>query len=540
MHACPRTCLHACLLTALLLLAACSPDTGETSAASTDNATAVARAELARLQSQDADATARDITRLEFALSRNLMKSGGLDDALGGEANADAALTALFLDYERKARALRTELPNAFVPANEGGAGSMGGEGWGGAAASTVLGGSQAETAAQAWERGQDRGETNGHAESDLLGGDSISVVWTADTVTLTTEVNANVAGIKGKVKTTVNMKTCPDPQGRVRAEFESVSSLATGSGNASTRLSASVEGHVDDDANLIEGQGDMESSAQQSTDRGDFVNVSDTISTSRGDVGSTVNGQSGSANQQDVQAAQFMARMGRFAAYQTMRAAQKAWQSGQCIDLQVRSDPAKRTGARPNTAYMLFAEPRAKSDGAPAGGTVTATLSGGNRLNPTGKVRADAQFDYQNPEKKDQSASIDFESRSKRGVGKATLEFDTRRKSYSIDFAQCPGGGSERLRACDVSKPFTVTACGGMASVTHTPTSDKGGHWTFKFQGVGGFADSSGTYSLSGPEETMTARYVSGRVCGHVGGRTICTTPKPSSVNWTRIDDCE
>ena len=199
----------------------------------------------------------------------------------------------------------------------------------------------------------------------------------TQDTVTLTTEVKADVAGIKGKVKTTVKMKTCPDAEGKVVAEFESVSSIAAGGGNASTRLSSSIEGHVDDDANLIEGQGDMDSSARQSTDGGDFVDVSDTISTSRGEMGSKVNGRGGGASDQDVQAAQFMARMGRFAAYQTMQAAQKAWQSGQCVDLQVRSDPAKRTGAKPNTAYTLFAEPRAKSDGAPTRGTVKATLSG-------------------------------------------------------------------------------------------------------------------------------------------------------------------
>ena len=530
-----------CLPLVMLVLAACSPqpDKAVTTPAA-DSPMAKAKAEFSRLQAQGPDATAREITKLEYALTRNLMKAGGLDAALGGEAKAEAALTALYADYERKARALQSGLPQAFVPVNEGGGGSLGGEGWGGAAASTVLGGAQAETAAEAWERGQDRGETNGHAESDA-GGDNVSVVWTMDTVTLTTEVKANVAGIKGKVRTTVKMKVCPDPQGKVKAEFESVSSIAAGGGNANTRISASVEASVDDDANLIEGNDDTESTAQQSTDHGDFVDVSDRISTSTGQMGPKVNGQGGSASDQDVQAAQFMARMGRFAAHQTMRAAQKAWQSGQCIDLQVRSDPAKRKGAKPNTAYTLYAEPRAKSDGAPAGGTVKATLSGGSRLNPTGKVKADATFDYQNPTKKDERASIDFESRSTRGVGKATVEFDTKKRpSYRIDFAQCPGGGRESMRACDVSKPFTVTACGGMASITHIPSSDRAGTWTFKFSGAGGFADATGSYTLSGTEESLTQRVVSNKVCGHAAGRTVCATPKPSTATWTKIEDCD
>ena len=61
-------------------------------AAPAANSPAAARAELARLRAQDPDATAREITKLEYALTRSLMKAGGLDDALGGEAKAEAAL----------------------------------------------------------------------------------------------------------------------------------------------------------------------------------------------------------------------------------------------------------------------------------------------------------------------------------------------------------------------------------------------------------------------------------------------------------------
>lgn len=543
MHAPFRSCLPL----ALLLLAACSSkNDGQDAAASSkkpavDSPAAVANAEFARLQAQGPDATAREFTRLEYALTRSLMKAGGMDAALGGEARADAALDALYTDYERQARALRAALPAAFLPVNEGGGGSLGAEGWGGAAASSALGGSQAETAAQAWENGIDRGESSGHAESNMLGGDQVSVDWTLDSATMTTEVKADIGGLKGKVKTSVTLKTCPDAEGKVVAEFESVSILAAGGASADTKVKSKVTAFVDDDANLIDDKLDSESNAQQSTSGGASVDANDDLSTETGSVGGKTNALGGGATAADGKLAQGMASMGRYAARQAILAAQKAWQSGKCIDLQVRSDPARRKGAKPNTAYTLFAEPRAKSDGAPAGGTVKAALNGGNRLNPTGKVKADATFDYANPEKKDQSATIDFESRSKRGVGKATLEFDTKKRpSYSIEFAQCPGGARERMRACDVSKPFTLVACGGMATIAHTPSNDKSGTWNFKFKGAGGFADSSGTYMLSGPEDSMTARYVSGKVCGHAAGRTVCATPKPSSVTWTRIDDCD
>ena len=76
------------------------------------------------------------------------------------------------------------------------------------------------------------------------------------------------------------------------------------------------------------------------------------------------------------------------------------------------------------------------KSDGAAAGGTVTATLNGGASLQPaSGKVKADAKYGYTGPEKKNETASIDFESRSKRGVGKASLAFDTKSgRPYSME----------------------------------------------------------------------------------------------------------
>ena len=115
---------------ALSVLAACSPKPdGEAAKAApaNDSPAAKANAEFARLQAQGPDATAREFTKTEYALTRSLMKAGGLDAALGGEAKADAALTALFMDYERKGRALQAELPKAFAPVNEGGGGNRGG-----------------------------------------------------------------------------------------------------------------------------------------------------------------------------------------------------------------------------------------------------------------------------------------------------------------------------------------------------------------------------------------------------------------------------
>ena len=532
----------AACLSLVLLLAGCSGDADKPAAEAAvakpaaPSPIAADNAEFARLQAQGADATAREITKLEYALTRSLMKSGGLDAALGGEAKVDAALTELFLDYERKARALREELPRAFAPANEGGGGSIGAEGWTGAAASSALGGTQADAGVQAWMNGVDRGETTGHAESNV-GGSQTSVDWTADSVTINSEVEGSAGGLKGKVKTTVSMKTCPDAEGKVVAEFESSSSLAAGGGSADSKVKSKVTAFVDDDANLIDDKIDSHSNAQQSTSGGAHVDASDDLSTETGAVGGKTNAMGGGATAEDGKMAQGMASMGRFAARQAILAAQKAWQSGQCVDLQVRSDPAKRKGARPNTAYTLFAEPRAKSDGRPTGGTVKATLDGSNRLNPTGKVKADAKFDYANPEKKGQRARIDFEARSKRGVGKATLEFDTK-NGYRIAL-----DNGESFTACDITKPFSGKIGGGMITLNFTPADDKSGSMAFHFANARGMADTTYSYTLSGPEEKMTGSFQStSAVRGQGSGRTVNAAVRKQSFSstWTRIEDCD
>ena len=459
-----RASFRPCLPLALLLaLTACSSKTDRTAAAApsgnpaADSPVAKANAEYARLKAQGPEATAREITRLEYPLTRALMKTGGLDAALGGEARGDAALQALFALYEHEARAFAAELPMLFDKRSGGGGGygSGGDAGVSGMGASASIAGIQNQVGEQAWERGQDEGRGSGsHTENTSNG--STTVDWTENGYTTTTTFEGNLPeGLKGKVTTRVKSVACPDAQGKIEAEFESISDLAAGNGSAQTKVTSKLVKHLDDDANLIDDDMDSDVQVEQTTGSGSHVDVTDTLSTTRGEMGSRVNGRNRDASDEDVQLAQGLAKMGRFAAMSALDAAKKAWESGKCVDLQVRSDPAKRKGARPNTAYTLFAEPRARSDGMPTRGTVKATLGGEHMLNPRDrKVPADAQFDYQNPGKKDQSATIDFEARSKRGVGKATLDFDTRKSGYRV-----AGGGGDPVDqvVCDISKPFVL-----------------------------------------------------------------------------------
>lgn len=535
-----------------LLLAACSPSSGDAPSRSSDPPPDQhLKAGLERLKAEGPLPSAREASALEYWLHYKVMQATGMEEALGGEARAIAALKAFGLAVERSAVVAQTQVPRMTPAAFDGtgmDAGMMGaGYGMvGGLLTGSMLnGGLTQDQVAQAIEQGPMKFEGQDGA---------MGVDITQDGVNTTLEQTIKENGVTGKVKTKIHVDACPDPQGKLVVTIETESQMAAGAAQGAVKIAYRRERWLDDDARLVEGgdgSGD-EFRIEMSGTGASGNNLSFTESTTTGRGGlqtGQVERQRGFTifNPKDAEhtgklrdaALQFM----RFTAEVMLTGAlgkQAPWESGRCVELKLRSTPEKRAGARPNTAYTVFAEPRAKKDGLPTGGTVKATLTGANTLNPQGKVKADATFDYQNPTKKDERASIDFESRSKRGVGKATLAFDTeKRPSYRIDFAQCPGGGRESMRACDVSKPFTVTACGGTASITHTPSSDRVGTWTFKFLGAGGFADATGTYTLSGTEESLTQHLVSNKVCGHAAGRTVCATPKPSTATWTKIEDC-
>ena len=70
---------------------------------------------------------------------------------------------------------------------------------------------------------------------------------------------------------------------------------------------------------------------------------------------------------------------------------------------------------------------------------------------------------------------------------------------------------------------------CGG--TMTHSPTGDRGGSHTFKHSGASG----SGTYTLTGPEQEMTAIYQN-TTCAM--GR--CFKTPAGKATWTKIERCE
>lgn len=538
------------LLTGLLLaLAACSPSPKSLPENAAKPAMAVVsyiptQAQLDRFRTEGPDPTLRKLSVTDYWLHYKLMQATGIERELGGEAQAIAALQALGDAYERKLRGTRTELPK-MIPAAFTGEGmesgfiGMGMGGFTGLMTGGMLSGAVSSMSDQQLAELVKAGPI----KFDGTGGNAAVEFGKDGSLSQSMEFEVNEHGLNGKVKINTRMDACPDPQGRVTVDVD-VDSQMSVSGKPGTGGSVhshfNYERYLDDDAHLIDsGKGGASKLHIQMGGSENFQSQSVDLTTGHDRSGQPIfehHDEHGYSIFRPEEVERTKALLQGAELLHTLIAefmlrglgSGSPWESGRCINLKVTSDPGKRKGIKPNTAFDLEAIPRAKADGAPAGGTVSATLSGGASLQPaSGKVRADAKYQYAGPDKKDEEASIAFESRSKRGVGKAELVFDTKEgKAYRITgIGQC----TESHDVCDVSKPFTFSMCGG--TMSHNPSSATGGSHSFQHSGAHG----SGSYTLEGPEEEMIGTYQN----------TTCALGKcyktPNGrARWTRIEACE
>lgn len=176
-----------------------------------------------------------------------------------------------------------------------------------------------------------------------------------------------------------------------------------------------------------------------------------------------------------------------------------------------------------------VLAEPRSKIDGAPTGGNVTATPSaGGASVEPNGSpVPADANSTYTAPDEQGQQGTVSYESRSKRGIGKAEITFSTTKPA-----AYLVVGGLEDWQVnqvvCDITKPFTLESPG-----IGTAEFSGGLSGTYSASGVFDF-HYEGTYQVTlenglGTPGTMVATS-GGSIAGEAGAGSENYTLTPAT----------
>ena len=458
-------------------------------------------ADLASLRGERLLQTAREASELELWLHYKIMQANGMEQALGGEQQAVAALAAVSAAFERSAVAAQTDVPRLIPAAFDGSgldAGVMGvGYGlFGGLIATGMLGSLSSKEVNDLGSKGPLKFD---HADGSAEIGISQAGIDSA------LEQKVDEHGMTGRVKTRIHLDACPDADGKLTVTIQSESQMSAGARSGLVKISYRRERWLDDDARLTDAAAeDFQNEMSGDASTSGKLSLAERYTTGRdGQQAGGVTSQQGfdifhiDDTRHTEQLRNGTMQMLRLLADAMLLGFMNKppYETGRCVDLQVRADPAGRTGARPNTAYTLFANPRARLDGAPAGGTVSAALDGASTLGPAGKVRADARFDYANPDEKDQAASVAFEARSRRGVGRATLAFDTRRpRGYRV------AGGQNDFRVntvvCSLTEPFDLKSTAGI--VMHMSGGADGGSYTVSGRAAGVAWSGNGRYTVS------------------------------------------
>jgi hypothetical protein len=502
--------------------------------------------ELAVLQQFAALPAAEQQAQLQAlteSMDRELMTMSGLEEELGGAAKADAAYAALSAQVRLFAQGI-VDTPDfgrfgASVAAED--APTMGGMMFG----NFMVGGLIQDAAvdvAKDVAPGTSKGpESEGLGNAPSGGKGSLSAEGDLAKSSLGVEGEFTVDGITGKLKTVVTVSPCPDAKGQFTSKTTMTASVTSAKGSTGSNLTIEMEikGQVDDDAQLVSYDTDTRTqSAKFENGKGQYVDQT---------VGWTVAGKDwsnyrGKVNRTGGNATQeFAVDQGKWSTFTAMmmqdkavEAAKKGWQSGRCVKLEPTTQPGKRTGLKPSASLTITAAPRSKIDGGPVGGTVTAQLNGDTSVDPAGsKVKADASFAYVGPGEKDKSATVALEARSKRGVAKADVVFDTKSKGYVAS-----GGGtgmSVSGSVPDLAAPFTLQGqgTGFTVSFDYVPTSADGRSGTLTYSGSGGGVTmkGTGTYSIVGDEGGVLTMTVNNQGCATPGGcrsnvETITLTP--------------
>ena len=137
--------------------------------------------------------------------------------------------------------------------------------------------------------------------------------------------------------------------------------------------------------------------------------------------------------------------------------AVEAGYTSGRCVEIGYGVSPGT-TGLQPGSSATITARPRGKQDGVPTGGTVQALLSAGAKsVDPSSTpIPVDAEFEYGAPDEPNKTGTVSLEARSKRGIGRVDINFDTNQTAAY----QVVGGLDDwqtNTAVCDITKPFVL-----------------------------------------------------------------------------------
>jgi hypothetical protein len=483
-------------------------------------------AEVMALTEEERLAIAADLSRrAELEVAR----LSGLEAALGGTAATEAALTGAWAPVNEAIAGVAPELaatpldgdaslspestqPEGFahpmaVPAPNGMA-SIG----------LLLGGMGLGLMVDPLVSSANNFTKDQYSEGTLSSG--VVVSGAVEQSTLEMSFDGTQDGVAVKFNATVVVHPCPDPSGNFDMTAKIDVKTSKGAVGSNAAIDMKINGQVDDDAHIASSTTEANTQwADFAGGKGQFLDYTVGVPSS-GDSTFAVNRTGGAVSTDFVRMAVLMSTMFVYMVKDKMlQAAENAWSSGRCVDLKI-TPSAGPDGLDPGQVVSVLAEPRSKVDGSPTGGNVTATLKAGvQSVEPNGSpVPADANSNYTAGPEQDQSGTVAYESRSKRGVGKAEVTFNT-----GAPAAYLVVGGLQdwqvNMVVCDITKPFTLESPGvGVAEFSG------GLSGTYSATGVFNFSY-AGTYQVIlsdglGSPGTMSGTS-SGQIAGQAGSGT-------------------
>lgn len=493
---------------------------------------------------KDRAAVIHQVALKDYELQSRLLEFSGLTEELGSPERANAALRDLMVAVESSSKP-PDEAEWTRIGSGDEVSGAFN------VAQATV------EIAGVALNFDKTYGEgADSHTGNKSEGGTGEMVV-SDGSITYTSTKDVTASGLTGKMGLRLKVNVCPDAAGEIQLELtgkSSVTSSKSGRG-ANTEFSATAKRTVNDDAAMsgLDIHVNLQS-AEFGGGSGVFVDMDQDLSVARGLMGTKVNRRSSKARDADVATTESLLQTIYVTAIAATELTRSVWENGKCVRIDTESAPGERSKLKPSTSFSLMARPRSKLDGSAVGGAVIARLTGGSRLDPAGsKVKADAKFAYTGPAEKNETASVAFESRSKRGIGLTSLEFDTKAAGGYL----MQGGAGEihfKGEVCDLAEQFFLRADNPLHDVTirfdpqfkkysysgsMSGYDDKGRKYTFHVEG-------KGTFELQRKDDVATGVTASGSgtvqtpygILKGEGSEKYTLTPLPEGATCTAATD--
>ena len=471
---------------------------GDVDASPKVDATVIARANEVLAMPEAERNTA--LTDAGMQLELDVAKESGLQDALGGREATQAALEAAWAPVQ--AQAMAFDSSSVQLGLRRRTAGPSIAEGLFGAYMVVALGASAGVTE-----------EIPAGPPKVQESGNGFAISASQNSVTLTSDLSHTdtATGVTTSVKTRSTVVPCPDANGLLDVSAMMDVTATKGDVGQHGTLDVKVKAQVNDDAQVA--SSDMEYQMQWSKSSGGSSRMVDVTLRypASGEASVAVNRASGADAGELTQSAVTIGMLFAIMAQNyLLKAAQVGWESGRCVRLDVTPNPAPKD-MEPSSTADITASPRSKMDGGPTGGTVNATLTDGSSgVDPSATpLPADASFVFTAPPEPLNHGTVALEARSKRGVAKASLTFETRgQASFQIV------GGLDDFQVdeavCDVMKPFQMSGGGFTASFSGGLTGTYS--YTGPFDATGG-----GTYTISLPNGPLQPGTMVGEGSGSV-----------------------